>query len=90
MLEKEMVKFVKALVKFHVWLARTALSKFAFGFRVLAIIALVVSMRFVLDYGTHHPFTWFAFLTVGIGFSWALIIGGVDIVWKSIHLPPIR
>lgn len=87
MLEKELAKLVKSFLKFHIWLLRLAIGDFALGLKVLAIIALGTSFYFLITYGTHHPFTWFSFLTLGVGFSWAMIIGGVDMVWKFIHLP---
>ncbi len=87
MLERELVKFIKLLFKFHVWLLRSAIGDFALGLKVLTIVALGASFYFLITYGTYHPFTWFSFLTLGVGFSWAMIIGGVDMVWKFIHLP---
>lgn len=87
MFEKELIKFVSALFNFLIWLLRSAISDFALGFKALAIIAILASIRFLIIYGTHHPFAWFSFLALGVGFSWAMIIGGVDMVWKFIQLP---
>lgn len=87
MLEKELVKFIKSLFKFHVWLLRSAIGDFALGLKVLAIIAVFASFYFLITYGTHIPFAKFSFLTLGLGFSWGMVIGGVDMVWKFIHLP---
>lgn len=52
MLEKELAKLVKSLLKFHVWLLRLAIGDFALGLKVLAIVALGTSFYFLIAYGT--------------------------------------